>query len=147
LDFLLPAHSSVGDADGQALAAANCLAQAEAFMRGYSLAEAEAELAAKPLDAARIAAVAPHKVHPGDRPSTIILFRRTDPATLGKLVALYEHSVYVQSVLWDINPFDQWGVELGKRLAESLIPAVRGERPITYTAGVADLIRRLITWR
>jgi glucose-6-phosphate isomerase len=147
LDFLLPARSSVGDADGQALAGANCLAQAEAFMRGYSLAEARAELEAKHLDAARIAALAPHKVHPGDRPSTIILFQRTDPATLGKLVALYEHSVYVQSVLWDINPFDQWGVELGKRLAESLIPAVRGERPITYTSGVADLIRRLIAWR
>jgi len=147
LDFLLPARSSVGDADAQALAAANCLAQAEAFMRGYSLAEAEAELAAKHYDTARVQALAPHKVHPGDRPSTIVLYQRTDPATLGKLIALYEHSVYVQSVLWDINPFDQWGVELGKRLAESLIPAVRGERAITYTSGVADLIRRLIAWR
>jgi len=147
MDFLLPARSPVGESAAQELAAANCLAQAEAFMRGFTLAEAEADLAARHRGAEDIRRLAPHKVHFGDRPVTLILFRELDAPALGKLVALYEHSVYVQSVLWDINPFDQWGVELGKQLAEGLIPAVRGERPITYTDGVADLIRRLIAWR
>jgi glucose-6-phosphate isomerase len=74
---------------------------------------------------AQLAALVPHKVNPGSRPSTIVLFARLDPATLGGLVALYEHSVLVQSVVWGINAFDQWGVELGKKLAEQLIPAVK----------------------
>ena len=80
-----------------------------------------------------------------DRPSSLLLFRHLDATTLGKLVALYEQSVYVSSVLWDINPFDQWGVELGKKLAEGLVPAVRG----TAQAGgsVASTLARLSAWR
>ena len=105
LDFLLPARSSCGNQAQQNLAIANCLAQAEAFMAGQS-------------------GVPPHKVHAGDRPSSIVLFERTDPATLGKLIALYEHKVFVQSVVWGIDAFDQWGVELGKKMAGQLIPAV-----------------------
>jgi len=147
LDFLLPAQSSVGLPDSQNLAAANCLAQAEAFAYGYTLEEATAELLAKGTPAPRAAELAPHKVHPGNRPASVIAFQRLDPATLGKLVALYEHKVYVESVLWDINPFDQWGVELGKRLAEQLAPAVRGERPLDGQPGLQALIDRLATWR
>ncbi len=81
--------------------------------RGYSTADA--------------AEIAPHKVHPGNRPSNTLVFERVDPETVGKLIALYEHRVFVQSVIWGINPFDQWGVELGKKLAEGLIPAVDGQ--------------------
>ncbi|HUO78839.1 MAG TPA: glucose-6-phosphate isomerase [Steroidobacteraceae bacterium] len=147
LDFLLPAQSSVGLPESQNLAAANCLAQAEAFAYGYTLEEATAELLAKGTPAPRAAELAPHKVHPGNRPASVIAFQRLDPATLGKLVALYEHKVYVESVLWDINPFDQWGVELGKRLAEQLAPAVRGERPLDGQPGLQALIDRLATWR
>jgi glucose-6-phosphate isomerase len=147
LDFLLPAKSSVGNQASQDLAAANCLAQAEAFANGYTLEEATAELKGKRMAPDVVAELAPHKVHPGDRPSTLIAFQKLDAGTLGRLVALYEHKVYVQSVLWDINPFDQWGVELGKKLAEKLAPAVRGERAIVDNPGLASLLQRLAAWR
>ena len=109
LDFLLPVNSSCGNQAQQDLAIANCLAQAEAFAFGQDAATARS----------------PHKVHPGDRPSTLIMFPRLDPATLGCLVALYEHKVFVQSVVWGVNAFDQWGVELGKQLCETIAPLVR----------------------
>jgi glucose-6-phosphate isomerase len=125
LDFLAPVQGASGWQEQQDLALANCFAQAEAFMAGQPAQEVRKQLAAAGIDRAEIRALVPHKVHPGNRPSSILLFQRLDPATLGKLIALYEHKVYVQSVIWDINPFDQWGVELGKKLAEKLIPAVR----------------------
>src|SRR5262249_55210813 len=84
-----------------------------------------ADLERQGLPAERIAALVPHKVHPGSRPSTVCLFEKLDPATLGKLIALYEHKVFTQGVIWGINSFDQWGVELGKKLAEQLAPAVK----------------------
>jgi glucose-6-phosphate isomerase len=107
LDFLLPAESSCGNQPQQELAIANCLAQAEAFAFGQ-------------------ASDQPHKVHAGNRPSTLLMFQRLDPYTLGALIALYEHKVYVQSVVWGVNAFDQWGVELGKKLCERIVPLVRG---------------------
>jgi glucose-6-phosphate isomerase len=147
LDFLLPAQSSVGLTDSQKLATANCLAQAEAFANGYTLEEATQELVGKGLSGPRAAELAAHKVHPGNRPTSILAFERLDPSTLGKLVALYEHKVFVKSVLWDINPFDQWGVELGKKLAENLAPAVRGERRLEGQPGLQALVDRLSAWR
>ena len=111
IDFLLPARSAVGRQDQQDLAAANCLAQAWAL--------AEGDPSERP-GAAR----SPHQRYPGSRPSSLLMFERLDAATLGKLVALYEHKVYVQGVIWDVNSFDQWGVQLGKRLASELAPAV-----------------------
>ena len=147
IDLLLPAISSVGLPASHSLAIANCLAQAEAFANGYSLEDAQMELRAKGRSAAEVAALAPHKVHPGKRPTSILAFRKLDPATLGKLIALYEHKVFVESVLWDINPFDQWGVELGKQLAEELAPVVRGEHRLAAGSGVQALIDRLGAWR
>jgi glucose-6-phosphate isomerase len=147
LDFVLPACSSVGLPESQILATANCLAQAEAFAHGYTLAEATAELEAKRLPAERVRELAPHKVHEGGRPSTIIACARLDPATLGKLIAVYEHKIYVESVIWDINAFDQWGVELGKRLAERLEPAVRGAAGAEVEPALQMLIARLAKWR
>ncbi|MGH8722603.1 MAG: glucose-6-phosphate isomerase, partial [Burkholderiales bacterium] len=91
-DFLLPL-SGAADAEADELVIANCLAQVQALMAGHDTTE-------------------PHRAHPGSRPLSVIAFARLDPATLGALVALYEHKVFVESVLWDINPFDQWGVEL-----------------------------------
>jgi len=105
-DFLLPVMSSCGNQPQQQLAIANCLAQAEALAFG----KADSQ---------------PHKVHEGNRPSTLVMFRQLDPRTLGSLIALYEHKVFVQSVVWGINAFDQWGVELGKKLCEGIVPLVR----------------------
>jgi glucose-6-phosphate isomerase len=107
LDFLLPALASSGDQTAHDLAIANCLAQAEAFAYGQQSDN-------------------PHKVHEGNRPSSLLLFRRLDPATLGALIALYEHKVFTQSVVWGINAFDQWGVELGKKLAGTIAPLISG---------------------
>jgi len=148
LDFLLPARSSCGNQPQQNLAIASCLAQAEAFMTGRNAAEVRAELERQQLPAAQLQALTPHKVHPGSRPSTIVLFERLDPATLGKLIALYEHCVFTQSVVWGIDAFDQWGVELGKKLTEQLVPAV--EHPAGGHAApvpVLKLLKRVGEWR
>jgi len=125
LDFLVPAKSSCGDQNHQDLAIANCFAQAEAFMNGQSGEAVRADLERQNVPAERIAALIPHKVHEGSRPNTVCLFEKLDPGTLGKLIALYEHKVLTQGVIWGINSFDQWGVELGKKLAEQLAPAVK----------------------
>jgi glucose-6-phosphate isomerase len=115
---------------------ANCLAQSEALMRGRSLAEAEATVADP--------ALAPHKVFPGNRPSTTLLYPELDPRTLGRIIALYEHRVFVEGVIWGINSFDQWGVELGKELATALLPLVQSGRGFEgkdgSTAGLLEAI-------
>src|SRR4029077_12062079 len=124
LDFLLPARSSCDNQPQQNLAIASCLARAEAFMNGQSAQDVREELQHQGLPPARLEALVAHKVDPGRRPSTIVLFPELDPAALGPLIALYEHSVFTQSVVWGINAFDQWGVELGKKLTQQLVPAV-----------------------
>jgi glucose-6-phosphate isomerase len=148
LDFLLPVRSSCGNQAQQNLAIASCLAQAEAFMTGQSAETVRAELERQEMPPARLEPLIPHKVHPGSRPSTIVLFQKLDPAALGKLIALYEHSVFTQSVVWGINAFDQWGVELGKRLTEQLAPAVQD--PVRGHAAPASVMKLLATverWR
>jgi glucose-6-phosphate isomerase len=125
LDIVLPATQAGGFGQQQALAIANALAQAQAFMEGYDEAAARAELEARGLPPTQVDSLARHKVHPGSRPTSLVLCRQLDPRTLGLLVALYEHKVYVQAAIWDLNPFDQWGVELGKKLAAGVLPAVR----------------------
>ena len=148
LDFLLPARSSCGNQAQQDLAIASCLAQAEAFMTGQFAATVRAELKRQEMPAARLEPLVPHKVHPGSRPSTIVLFQKLDPATLGKLVALYEHSVFTQSVVWGINAFDQWGVELGKKLCEQLAPAVQDpDGGHAAPASVMKLLATVARWR
>jgi glucose-6-phosphate isomerase len=148
LDFLVPARSSCGNQPQQNLAIANCLAQAQAFMGGQSAAAVRAELERQNLPAARIEALIPHKVHAGSRPNSIVLFRQLDPATLGRLIALYEHNVFTQSVVWGINAFDQWGVELGKKLAGELAPAVAEPHGgHAAPAPVLKLLQTLDEWR
>ncbi len=146
LDFLLPARSSCGNQAQQNLAIASCLAQAEAFMAGQSADTVRAELEGQHLPAAQIRALIPHKVDPGSRPSTILLFRQLDPATLGKLIALYEHSVLTQSVVWGIDAFDQWGVELGKKLTQQLAPAVEDPAAGQAAPPVRKLLARVAQW-
>jgi glucose-6-phosphate isomerase len=148
LDFLLPARSSCGNQPQQDLAIASCLAQAEALANGQSSDTVRAELEREGLPTAQIEALTPHKVDPGSRPSTIVLFQKLDPATLGRLIALYEHSVLTQSVVWGINAFDQWGVELGKKLTAQLAPAVSdpaGTR--AASGGVMRLLASVERWR
>ena len=116
-DFIAPVEGSSPFAGQHLVGLANLLAQAEAFARGYTLEAASAELQDKGRSSADVARLAPHKVHPGNHPSNVLLVRRLDPRTLGFLIALYEHKVFVQACLWGINPFDQWGVELGKVMA------------------------------
>ncbi|MEE4377657.1 MAG: glucose-6-phosphate isomerase [Candidatus Competibacteraceae bacterium] len=127
-DFLAPVNSQDPIGDHHSILLANCLAQSEAFMTGKTTAEARAELEAKGMDAADVKAVLPYKIFQGNRPSTTILYQRLTPATLGSLIALYEHKVFVQGVIWNINSFDQWGVELGKQLASNILPVLKGEK-------------------
>jgi glucose-6-phosphate isomerase len=126
-DLLVAAvpHEHVGDQHAMLLA--NALAQGEAFMRGRTAEEAAEQLIEAGRSEAEAAALAPHKTFPGDRPTCALAYRRLDPRMLGRLIALYEHKVFVQGTIWGINSFDQWGVELGKELASRLIPVVKGE--------------------
>jgi glucose-6-phosphate isomerase len=134
IDFLLPVRSGVARQAQQDLAAANCLAQTWALAVG------------DPAEAAATSGHGPHLRYPGNRPSSLILFERLDCATLGKLVALYEHKVYVQGIIWDVNSFDQWGVQLGKKLASTLTEAVTGAAKMQPDA-IAGPLRRLLAWR
>ncbi len=126
---------------------ANCLAQSEALMKGRTLEEARAQMLAKGQDPDFVDRVAPQRVFSGNRPSITILYEKLDPRTLGRLIALYEHRVFVEGVLYDINSFDQWGVELGKELATSLLPVVEGKENAAgrdaSTAGLVKHIHRL----
>jgi glucose-6-phosphate isomerase len=144
-DFLVGAEGHEPDlAHQHKLLIANCLAQTEALMKGRTLAEAKAQLKAQGLSPAVINRLAPHKVFPGNRPTNTVFYRKLDPATLGALIALYEHKVFVQGVIWNINSYDQWGVELGKELASSLQPMVEGrEKPTGRDSSTAGLIRAL----
>jgi glucose-6-phosphate isomerase len=140
LDFIAPLRGSWGDTDTQELALQNCFAQAQAFAYGHTLAEAEESMRKAGADAAEVARLAPHRVHEGNRPSTVLLFPQTTARTLGNLLAIYEHSVFVQGVVWGINSFDQYGVELGKKLASGI--SFHGDHPPTGpgAAGLAALI-------
>ena len=109
---------------------ANVFAQAEAFMRGKTPAEARAELQAEGLTDAALESLLPYKVFSGNKPSNLILFHTLDPRTLGRLIALYEHKIFVQGIIWNINSFDQWGVELGKQLAKTVLGELKGDENI-----------------
>ncbi|NOZ33070.1 MAG: glucose-6-phosphate isomerase, partial [Alphaproteobacteria bacterium] len=128
VDFLIAARPHEHLPPHHQKLVANCLAQSEALMVGKSVHQVEQELAAAGLEPDRIRMLAPHKVFPGNRPSNTLMYTRLDPATLGMLIALYEHKVFVQGIIWDINSFDQWGVELGKKLARAILPRVETEQ-------------------
>lgn len=125
-DFLVAADAQEDLPPHHAKLVANCLAQSEALMLGKTKAEVQAELKASGLGKSEIKELTPHKVFPGNRPSNTLLYRKLDPATLGMLIALYEHKVFVQGTIWNVNSYDQWGVELGKQLAKALLPKVEG---------------------
>ncbi len=121
VDFIGVLDAGHEDEHLHRIAFANLVAQAEALMRGRTADEADAEMRATGLPEARIRALLPHRVFPGNRPSNTVLLERLDPFTLGALVAAYEHRTFVQGVIWGVNSFDQWGVELGKQLAARVL--------------------------
>jgi glucose-6-phosphate isomerase len=122
---------------------ANCFAQSEAFMKGKTVDEVRKDLQAQGLPLAEIERLAPHKTFPGNRPSNTILMDYLNPATLGALIALYEHKTFVQGVLWDVNSFDQWGVELGKVLAKKIEAELTGDvQPELHDSSTNGLIAR-----
>ena len=147
LDFIASVNPSTDYQEQQNLALANCIAQAQAFALGQTAEQVREDLQAKGMPAAQIERLIPHKVHPGNRPSSLILFPRLGPRTLGKLIALYEHKVFVQGVIWDINSFDQWGVELGKKLADTFIPAVDKPEQAEVDPAVKGLLGFVQKWR
>jgi glucose-6-phosphate isomerase len=147
MDFIAPVHASSRFQNQHDLALANCFAQAEAFAFGQTEVQVREDLAAKGASEDEIERLMAHKVHVGNRPSSLILFPRLGPRTLGRLIAWYEHKVFVQSVIWDVNPFDQWGVELGKKLAGSMAPAVTQAAWPDGPRHVQALLQAMARWR
>ena len=124
---------------------ANCLAQSEALMKGRTLAEAKAQLTSKGTDEAKADKIAPHRVFSGNRPSITMVYDSLTPFALGRLIALYEHRVFVEGALFNINSFDQWGVELGKELATGLLPVVEGKQSAEgHDSSTAGLVAALL---
>ena len=142
-DFLVGIESHDPLTGHHQLLVANCIAQTEALMRGKTDAEAREELRAAGLPAVEIDRLAPHKVFPGNRPSTTIMYRKLGPRTLGMLLALYEHRVFTMGAIWNINSFDQWGVELGKELARRIAADLANDAPASgHDGSTNQLINR-----
>uniref|UniRef100_A0A671TIY1 Glucose-6-phosphate isomerase n=1 Tax=Sparus aurata TaxID=8175 RepID=A0A671TIY1_SPAAU len=132
-DFLIPAQSQhpIRDNLHHKILVANFLAQTEALMKGKTAAEARKELEAGGLTGGAVEKLLPHKVFEGNKPSNSIVFKKLSPFVLGALVAMYEHKIFVQGVMWDINSYDQWGVELGKQLAKKIEPELKDDSAVT----------------
>ena len=145
-EFMIAANGHEKDLRHQhQLLIANCLAQSEALMKGRTLEEAKAQLTSKGMDAAKADKIAPHRVFDGNRPSITMVHDSLTPFALGRLIALYEHRVFVEGALFNINSFDQWGVELGKELATGLLPVVEGkESAAGHDSSTAGLVAALL---
>jgi glucose-6-phosphate isomerase len=130
-DFIAAAETHNPMGEHHLIFLSNFFAQTEALMLGKTDLEVERELTAQGLPKERIAKLVPHKRFEGNRPTTSILYRKLTPRTLGSLIAMYEHKIFTQGVIWNINSFDQWGVELGKQLAKKILPELRGPEPVT----------------
>lgn len=145
VDFILTGRGQSQD-EHQDILIASALSQAQALMRGKSFPEAREALLAKQVDDERASALAPHQVIPGNKPSNILVLNQLTPYTLGALIALYEHKIFVQGTLWNINSFDQWGVELGKQLLPDILAHVQGattNSPVdTATASLISVLSR-----
>jgi glucose-6-phosphate isomerase len=134
-DFIAPieTHNPIGK--HHEILLANFFAQTEALMKGKTPDEARAELVAAKTDPAKIDKLVPHKTFTGNRPTTSIMVQKVTPKTLGSLIALYEHKIFTQGIVWDIYSFDQWGVELGKQLASKILPELESPTPVTTHDG------------
>ncbi|XP_049880373.1 glucose-6-phosphate isomerase-like [Pectinophora gossypiella] len=136
-DFIAPAqtHNSISGGVHHKILLANFLAQTEALMKGKTADEAKAELEKSGMAPEAVAKILPHKVFKGNRPTNSIVVKKVTPFTLGALIAMYEHKIFTQGVIWDINSFDQWGVELGKQLAKAIEPELQDNKPVTSHDG------------
>ncbi len=145
-DFLVPLRPHHPLLDHHAMLVANCFAQTEALMRGKTAEEARQELVAAGKSATEVERLVPHKVFQGNRPTNTFLFNQLTPRTLGRLIALYEHKIFVQGAIWNVNSYDQWGVELGKQLANAILPELSSQKDSAghdaSTAGLIDAYRR-----
>ncbi|TLU54733.1 MAG: glucose-6-phosphate isomerase [Chlorobium sp.] len=130
-DFIVPLKTQNPVGEHHDILLANCFAQTEALMKGKSGEEVQRELEAAGCSASELTALLPHKVFPGNRPTNTILLDELNPFTLGSLIAIYEHKVFVQGIIWEINSFDQWGVELGKQLAKVIFPEIQGSEAVS----------------
>uniref|UniRef100_A0A8C6SF24 Glucose-6-phosphate isomerase n=1 Tax=Neogobius melanostomus TaxID=47308 RepID=A0A8C6SF24_9GOBI len=147
-DFLIPAQSQhpIRDNLHHKILLANFLAQTEALMRGKTTEEARKELEASGLTGEALDNILPHKVFQGNRPTNSIIFKKLTPYTLGALIAMYEHKIFVQGVMWEINSFDQWGVELGKQLAKKIEPELQDKKEVqshdSSTNGLINFLKK-----
>jgi len=147
-DFLIPAQSQhpIRDSLHHKILLANFLAQTEALMTGKTTEEAKKELAASGLSGEALENILPHKVFQGNRPTNSIIFKKLTPYTLGALIAMYEHKIFVQGVMWEINSFDQWGVELGKQLAKKIEPELKDKAEVhshdSSTNGLMNFLKK-----
>ena len=147
-DFLVPVNRQSEYPSHHGLALANCLAQSRALMEGQSADQVMQDLKQRGKTGIEIDRILPHKIHTGNKPNNLLLLKRLDPKTLGMLIAMYEHKVYVQSVIWDINAFDQWGVELGKELASNLEPVINSDATVSSLDGsTVGLLGYINLWR
>jgi glucose-6-phosphate isomerase len=143
-DFLAPLESHNPLGDHHAILLSNCFAQTEALMRGKTASEARAELKASGMTGQALEELVPHKVFEGNRPTNTLLFPKLTPRLLGSLIALYEHKIFVQGILWNIDSFDQWGVELGKQLARAIQPELASKGRVTrHDSSTNGLINHL----
>lgn len=145
-DFIIPARSHHPIGRHHAMLVANYLAQTAALMRGKTTDEARLELAASGLEGDELERLARHKTYPGNQPTTSIMVKEITPHTLGMLIALYEHKIFCQGVVWGINSFDQWGVELGKQLAGRLLPLVEGGEGEPEDGSTGGLLAQFREW-
>ena len=129
-DFLAPMQSHNPIGEHHAILLSNFFAQTEALMRGKTEEEARSELEASGVKGENLERLLPHKVFPGNRPTNSIVFKKVTPRTLGSLIAMYEHKIFVQGLIWNVNSFDQWGVELGKQLAKTILPELQSKGDI-----------------
>ncbi len=147
-DFIVAANGNHGLPEQHDMLLANCIAQTEALLRGKTLDEARSELRSRGMASVEVEALAPHRVFPGNRPSNTIVLPRLDPYSIGALIAFYEHKVFVQGTLWNINSFDQWGVELGKQLASTVLNDLQAGKPGPgHDASTAALINYVLKCR
>uniref|UniRef100_A0A668ABF8 Glucose-6-phosphate isomerase n=1 Tax=Myripristis murdjan TaxID=586833 RepID=A0A668ABF8_9TELE len=147
-DFLIPAqtHHPIRNSLHHKILLANFLAQTEALMTGKTTEEARKELEASGLSGEALEKILPHKVFQGNRPTNSIIFKKLTPHTLGALIAMYEHKIFVQGVMWEINSFDQWGVELGKQLAKKIEPELKDKTEVhshdSSTNGLINFLKK-----
>ena len=146
-DFIAPARSHNPVGRHHRILLSNFLAQTEALMKGKTRDEVRAELKSRHLNEAEIEKILPHKVFKGNQPTNAIVFKQLTPRALGRLIAMYEHKIFVQGVIWNIYSFDQWGVELGKELAKQILPELETDNDIAShdasTNGLLNTIKRM----